>query len=70
MDADGEGGLVMVVSERSLAREVGAGDGFWVLRFAVRAGAGVGAGEGVVVAGISSKVSPHATSIVGSGKPL
>ena len=67
MDAAGEGDLVIVVSGRGLARVAGAGADFRVLKFGVRAR--VGAGEGVV-AGVSSKVSPHCTSIVGSGKTL
>ena len=65
MDATEEGDLVIAGSWRVLARGAGAGDDFWVLRFGMRAGAGAG-----VVAGVSSKVSPHAMSIVGSWKTL
>jgi len=59
IEAAGEGDLVIVESGRGLGRNAGAGGDFWVLKFGVRARAGV-------VAGVSSKVSPHATSIVGS----
>ena len=65
MDGALENGLVMARSERGPARDAGAGDDFRVLKLGVRAGAG--AGEGVA-AGVSSRVSPHATSIVGTGK--
>jgi hypothetical protein len=66
MDAAGEDDLVMIELRRGLARDAGAGGDFWVLRFGVRAGAGAGG----LVTGVSSKVSPHAMSIVGSGKTL
>ena len=56
--------MVIDRSGRGPARETGAGGDFRVLKLGVRGGAG--AGEGVA-AGVSSRVSPHATSIVGSG---
>ena len=63
MDAAGEGDLVIVRSGRGPARETGAGGDFRVLKLGVRPAGGV-------AAGVSSRVSPQATSIVGSGKML
>ena len=69
MDGAAVCNLVIVRSGRGPAREAGAGGDFRVLKLGVRTGAGVGTGEGVA-AGVSSRVSPQATSIVGSGKKM